>query len=301
MHWKRWEELCKPKEIRGLNFRDLVHFNQAMLAKQVWRVLSNPNLTVSRVLCGKYFPNSSVFDGVARGNSSFSWNGFLWGMELLKRGLRKNLGNGQSIRMFRDPWLPRPITFKLITTPNVDIVNAVVAEFLTPTFQWDMVKLNQCLVQEDVEVIKGISISPSAPDHWIWHYDGRGEYTVKSGYKLSMIHSQEVSLSEQGRKSRWWKKLWKIRVPNKVKVFEWKSFHNSIPTKVNLWTHDVPVNGYCPMCKEEIETTDHALFQCNRAKEIWVIIHHLMNNDHWCQMDVKDRWLSQIDCQGHEP
>lgn len=33
------------------------------------------------------------------------------GLDLLKMGMRKNLENGQSINVFKDPWIPRPINY----------------------------------------------------------------------------------------------------------------------------------------------------------------------------------------------
>lgn len=120
------------------------------------------------------------------------------GMGLLKAGVRRNLGNGMSIKIFQDPWIPRPVTFKILMNRGHDNENLLVAEFITSSVRWDVSKLHQYLCREDVEVITQLPISRTAPDTWVWHYDKNGKYTVKSGYKLCMLSSQATSSSYTG-------------------------------------------------------------------------------------------------------
>lgn len=57
IHWIRWEKMTESKATGGLEFRDLRLVNEALLAKQVWRLLKEPSLLMSKVLKGRYFPN----------------------------------------------------------------------------------------------------------------------------------------------------------------------------------------------------------------------------------------------------
>jgi hypothetical protein len=46
----------------GMGFRDMGCFNQALLARQAWRLIQFPDSLCARVLKGKYYPNGDLVD-----------------------------------------------------------------------------------------------------------------------------------------------------------------------------------------------------------------------------------------------
>ena len=69
----------------GIGFWDFRLFNQALLARQAWRLLTIPDSLCARVLRAKYYPNGRLEDTVFAGNPSSSWQGVAHGLELLKK------------------------------------------------------------------------------------------------------------------------------------------------------------------------------------------------------------------------
>lgn len=45
----------KVKAVGGIGFRDLEWFNMALLAKQGWKLIQNPESLVTKVMRDKYF------------------------------------------------------------------------------------------------------------------------------------------------------------------------------------------------------------------------------------------------------
>ena len=73
MHWRSWEWLTTPKALGGMGFRDMELFNQAMLGKQCWRLLTVPHSLCARVLKGRYFPHCDFWFAPQPRSSSFTW------------------------------------------------------------------------------------------------------------------------------------------------------------------------------------------------------------------------------------
>ncbi|KAL9461788.1 hypothetical protein AB3S75_004729 [Citrus x aurantiifolia] len=87
IHWSKWERLCQAKKRGGLGFRDLSSFNQALVAKQSWRIILAPESLVARVMKEKYFRHSSFMKAQIGSNPSYIWRSILWEERLFTRAL----------------------------------------------------------------------------------------------------------------------------------------------------------------------------------------------------------------------
>lgn len=95
MQWIPWENLILPKAFGGMGFKDLLLMNQAMLARQAWRLLAFPDSLCARILKTKYYPNSKLLDCAPASDSSQTVE---HGLELLKQGVIHWIGDGRPLR-----------------------------------------------------------------------------------------------------------------------------------------------------------------------------------------------------------
>lgn len=59
IHWKNWATLTQSKSEGRFGFKDFSNLNSALLAKQAWRVINNPNALWVRVLQSIYYPQGN--------------------------------------------------------------------------------------------------------------------------------------------------------------------------------------------------------------------------------------------------
>ena len=110
LHWVGWDKLSKPKKDGGLGFGDLYSFNIAMLAKQAWRILLNPESLCAQLLKARYFRHEDFLKVMPKKGISYTWRSILEGRDLIKQGLIWHIGVGQKVNIWEDPWVLRGST-----------------------------------------------------------------------------------------------------------------------------------------------------------------------------------------------
>ncbi|XP_021839107.1 uncharacterized protein [Spinacia oleracea] len=71
--WVSWNNLSKKKVDGGMGYRRIIDFNEALLAKQAWRIMNMPELLSSRILRARYFPNGSFLNSGVGCRPSYIW------------------------------------------------------------------------------------------------------------------------------------------------------------------------------------------------------------------------------------
>nr|XP_023927486.1 uncharacterized protein LOC112038880 [Quercus suber] len=274
IHWVKWRTLCRPKAIRGMGFRELQKFNDAMLAKQVWRLLQNQDSLFYRFFKSKYFPHGSIFD--AKDNKgSFAWKSILKGRELITRGMKWRIGNGSQVRIFHDAWLPGSQLGRVHSPAPDSHANALVSSLINHVDRcWREAEIDSLFLPEEAAIIKTIPLSLfDQADLPFWPYTRDGLFSVKSGYHLSMEQdgTELTGTSIAGATSPCWKAIWRMHVPNRVKSLVWRAGNNALPTRVNLVRRHILTDSMCPECMNQPEDTMHALWSCPKLQDMWKV------------------------------
>ena len=115
----------------GMRFRDISRFNQALVAKQEWRLLQNLDSLVAKVLKARYFKRTDFLMAKACSNPSFIWRSFLRERQVLQKGIRWRIGNGEKIQIQARNWIPRLTTFRPIRMPSLHL-EAKVSKLIMP-------------------------------------------------------------------------------------------------------------------------------------------------------------------------
>ena len=125
-----------------------------------------------------------------------------------------------------------------MSSPSTELyLEATVSMLINQTSgRWNVQLIDHCFHPPNATQIKALPLclTPQS-DMLFWPLEKIGKYSVKIGFRLLCdIQDFADSLLKASTEERsFWKKLWKIQVPGKIKHFLWRACTNSLATKEN--------------------------------------------------------------------
>jgi hypothetical protein len=132
------------------------------------------------------------------------------GLNLLKEGLIWCIGDGKTVRIWRDNWLPRTEELKMLGEKGRSRLIRVSS--LIDEGGCDKGLLRHTFPPIDVEAILKIKLSPRRhADFLAWRHESNGLFSVRSAYRLGLRLSQQGgTFATSSAAPKGYKPIWKV-------------------------------------------------------------------------------------------
>lgn len=165
IHQISQDKLCFLKSKASLGFTNFYAFNHALLAKQAWQMITNPDSLLARVLTTKYFPSSSFMDAQVKANFSFCWRSICAARDII----------------WHDPQISLPSFFQIFTPKLNGCTLEQVMELIRHDMKvWKSDLLTSLFNDMEMNLILSIPLSIRDTSNCLtWHYEANGVFFVK--------------------------------------------------------------------------------------------------------------------------
>nr|GEZ32641.1 RNA-directed DNA polymerase, eukaryota [Tanacetum cinerariifolium] len=274
--WVKWHAVLASKKFGGLVVSSFFALNRGLLAKWVWRFLSQDNSLWCQLISAIH--GSSTKDLSTAYPST--WNSIIKEFNYLKvQGVdvfshcKIRIGNGLHTRFWKDLW----------------IGDCTLSGLFPRLFALDTVK------DISVAALLDYVILSNSNDRWVSDLNGDGVFRVKDVRNLL----DEFFLPRADVPTRWVK-----NIPIKVNIFAWRLALDRLPTRANLVQRNVVTESQsCPLCNLILEDTSHLFFNCSLARDVtrllcpwWNLgVQTFSSYAEWLVWaDVPKRWVKNI-------
>ncbi|KAH1113947.1 hypothetical protein J1N35_007325 [Gossypium stocksii] len=163
----------------------------------------------------KYYPQGEFMHAELGSYPSYTWRSIWGARHLLDEGIGWRIGDGKSINIWNDRWIPCPGNGR-VRCQQIDIRYITVADLIdNDSNTWKQTIIRTLLGDEQLRSILSIPlVSSRPPDALVWRGDNTGSYTVKSGYKW--IITEGGNRMHNGSTSRFFTVIWELKLPSKI-------------------------------------------------------------------------------------
>ncbi|KAL0300099.1 UNVERIFIED_CONTAM: hypothetical protein Sangu_3139400 [Sesamum angustifolium] len=253
-----WVQVCKPKEEGGLGISSLIATNQALMLKQLWRILQHDGNSIWVDWVYRYRLRHSTIWTFNGTTGSWGWKKLLKLRPLLRSGVTYKIGDGSSFNLWQDVWHERgPLCLTYPQGPR--ITGLPLTTLLSSVLQ----RNQWCWPASiDAEIVAQLPpTDPTAADTIYWN-SSSGTYSLKSAVSLIQPSTPRVL---------WYGLLQgKFKVPRHGFVL-WLAIMEKLSTMDKPWVPRAE-NG-CVLCDGHFnETHEHLFFNCWYSKRCLSIL-----------------------------
>lgn len=281
--WVAWDKIAKPKDWGGWGIKILQDFSTSLAAKSGWRLITSENLW-TRVVKRKYIDPMPLEEWIRTPNKkgrhfSVIWKATVDAFKIIEQGLAWQVGNGENVRLGRDPWVGCNDSFALtpplvahldslglhglhqIANPGLSTIwgqawKSAESLGIDPRWETDWQVFLQELKRSNVRI-------QDKPDKLVWAHAESGSYSPKAGYSFLMKKKGWPAPD-------WWvKSLKELKCPKKSKLFLWCVLRQKIPSWDVLQARFLQGPGRCPLCLSDSESIFHLFVACPYTRKVW--------------------------------
>jgi len=250
-----------------MGFKGLKAFNMAMLGKQAWKILTQPDSLITRLFKARYFPNSDYFAASSGHNPSYVWRS-LWNVKhVVRNGLKWSIGTGTNISVWDPSWICNNYNIPQPHLMNQAMADLKVSNLLVLNYkQWHT---------ENIYLLFDNVSANIFPGHRILHRYSRID---QHGSSKKMGSIQSATFIETSRVEAILFRSTTLRdggirfgdanYPPCIKNFVWCVARGCLPSRVRLQTRGVNCTTQCPFCDSQ-EDNLHVLFLCPKSIQCW--------------------------------
>lgn len=254
-HLVKWVKITKPKEKGGLCIKDLRRMNVSLLCKWRWKV-ENESRIWHDIVRKKYLKKGGITHLKKSNKNSPMWNDLLKIRHIYLKGRSMISGNGRFTSFWHDRWCGQvslaekfPQLYRINQEQEVSVEYMKHMQWCLSFRRWLHEDLHNKLRRLQDIVHRFNTNSENDKARWDWEKSGR--FSVKSTYKHLCRNDAGCSF----------KRIWKAKMPLKIKVFMWMVLQEVILTKDNLSKCKWKGNMSCAFCtEEEIKCAAHNIF-----------------------------------------
>ncbi|KAL5566025.1 hypothetical protein UlMin_029189 [Ulmus minor] len=265
---KAWAEICQPKQWGGLGFRRMKDLNLSLLAKWGWKFVQGQSSLCCSILNARYLLHTKFLQASqSRGDSPF-WKAVMATKEIIKSGSCYLVGNGESIDIWEDPWVPSFPGFRPPPKGEPRVGWMSVKDLILQSGLWDRSKLQELFDPHIVNLISTMHLPVrDKRDTMIWTPVSNGTFSAKSAY-LSTNATRFKGVP--GISKADWNKLWNCKtILPRHKVLWWQILTGCLPLRSRLASRFSISDITCPVCRSNIENSLHLFVFCDLARMVW--------------------------------